>query len=142
MKLSLATAVFLASAISSVSSFAQTNPSPKAADASASSPAPANNETSEENTTPFVVGDIPHEALPPGFLGEPGAPSLDKQRELLAKSLLQRGLCDEDYFGKDYCEKLRKKLNVKAPSETNQAKVLPDSESLGHISSEAPEYND
>lgn len=58
------------------------------------------------DTSPaFEVSDLPKEEPIEGQLGGPGAPSLKEQQEQLAKSMLERGICNASYFGEDFCKK-------------------------------------
>jgi hypothetical protein len=57
----------------------------------------------------FEVNDLPKEPPIEGQLGEPGAPSLPEQQEHLARSLLEKGICNVSYFGEDFCKKHQQK---------------------------------
>ncbi|RZA25184.1 MAG: hypothetical protein EOP10_07650 [Proteobacteria bacterium] len=56
-------------------------------------------------TPAFEVGDLPKEPPIEGQLGEPGAPSLTQQQEHLARSLLEKGICNASYYGEEFCTK-------------------------------------
>ncbi|MBC7532097.1 MAG: hypothetical protein H7318_10995 [Oligoflexus sp.] len=62
-----------------------------------------------EYATPFKVEDILEPKPIEGQLGEPGAPSLRKQQASLAKALLNRGLCNESFYGAEFCVKQQSK---------------------------------
>ncbi|MBC7662084.1 MAG: hypothetical protein H7249_20505 [Chitinophagaceae bacterium] len=76
----------------------------------------------------FAVQDMPAPEPIKGQLGEPGAPSLKDQQDALAKSLLAKGLCNESYYGAEFCEKQQKRT-FKVNSEVGI--VTPDSDLVG-----------
>ncbi|MES2744453.1 MAG: hypothetical protein V4655_03455 [Bdellovibrionota bacterium] len=57
----------------------------------------------------FEVSDIPKEPPIEGQLGEPGAPSLTQQQEHLARSMLEKGICNASYYGEEFCKKHQQK---------------------------------
>ena len=60
--------------------------------------------TQAETSLSFEVSDLPREEPIEGQLGEPGAPSLKEQQKQLAKSMLERGICNASYFGEAFCK--------------------------------------
>lgn len=53
----------------------------------------------------FEVRDLPKPEPIEGQLGEPGAPSLAESQAKLAKAMLDKGICNESYYGEEFCKK-------------------------------------
>ncbi len=82
-------------------------------------------ELSAKTAPAFEVKDLPLEAPIEGQLGGPGAPSLKDQQERLAKSMLEKGICNASFYGEDFCRKQEAKsyrvtdqFGTKAPAQT------------------------
>ncbi len=82
-------------------------------------------ELSAKTAPSFEVKDLVIEAPIEGQLGGPGAPSLKDQQERLAKSMLEKGICNASYYGEEFCRKQEAKsyrvtdqFGTKAPTQT------------------------
>lgn len=69
----------------------------------------------------FEVSDLPREDAIDGQLGGPNAPALDALREKMAKSMLEKGICNESFYGEEFCRKAQEKAQTfKVPDSTGE----------------------